>query len=64
MGVSINNRFAGMAYITVRTTETRFFSNTFAFGPIEAGTHTMGVFPVGDTVTSEDDVFNVSFTTQ
>jgi hypothetical protein len=62
MGVSIDNRFAGMAYVRVATTETHFFSNTFAFGPVAAGSHKMYVFPLGNTVTSADDVFNVSFT--
>lgn len=64
MGISVDNRFAGVAYVRVLNTETRFFSNTFAFGPVTAGTHTMGVFPLGNTVTSADDVFNVSFTAQ
>lgn len=64
MGISVDNRFAGVAYVRVVNTETHFFSNTFAFGPVTAGTHTMGVFPLGNTVTSADDVFNVSFTAQ
>jgi hypothetical protein len=64
MGISVDNRFAGVAYVRVVNTETHFFSSTFAFGPVTAGTHTMGVFPVGNTVTSADDVFNVSFTAQ
>lgn len=64
MGVSIDNRFAGMAYVRVATTDTHFFSNTFAFGPIVAGSHEMYVFPLGNTVTSANDVFNVSFTAQ
>jgi hypothetical protein len=64
MGISIDNRFAGVAYARTLNTETKFFANTFAFGPITAGTHTMAVFPLGNTVTSADDVFNVSFTAQ
>lgn len=64
MGVSINNRFAGMAYARVLDTSTKFFSNTFTFGPVAAGSHTMYVFPLGNTQTSEEDVFNVSFVVQ
>jgi hypothetical protein len=64
MGVSIDNRFAGIAYVTVLNTATHFFSNTFAFGPIAAGQHSMYVYPLGNTVTSADDVFNVSFVPQ
>jgi len=64
MGISIDNRFAGMAYARVANTSTHFFSNTFAFGPLKAGSHTMYVFPLGNTQTSQDDVFNVSFTSQ
>ncbi|HYG63449.1 MAG TPA: hypothetical protein VEL74_12780 [Thermoanaerobaculia bacterium] len=64
MGISIDNRFAGVAYVRTLGTETKFFANTFAFGPVTAGTHTMYAFPLGNTVTSADDVFNVSFTAQ
>jgi hypothetical protein len=61
MAVAINDQYAGQADTEAMTADTQFFSTTFEVRVDVPGPHKIGVTPVGNTSTSAEDIFNVSY---
>jgi hypothetical protein len=61
MAVVIDDKYAGQVDARVETTDNHFFSGTFEIRVDLPGPHSIAVIPVGNTATTAEDIFNVSF---